>query len=231
MSGPRGVDGTILVMAKAPVPGRVKTRLCPPCTFADAALIAEAALEDTLRAVSAVGVRGMALVLDGRTGPWLPPGFAVLPQRGEGLDRRLAAAFEDAGGPALLIGMDTPQVRSSILEAALADLAEGSGDAVLGLAEDGGWWAIGLRRPDPRVFLGVPMSTEFTGQAQIERLGRLGIGWRSLPTLRDVDRFVDAVAVASSAPGSRFAQVVDAVSGRIGHAMLAPPRELVRLSG
>jgi len=228
MNGLDGLDASILVMAKAPIPGRVKTRLHPPCTFHEAARIAEAALEDTLRAVSEVPVGRRILVLDGRPGPWLPPGFTVLPQRGEGLDERVAAAFEDASGMALLIGMDTPQVSPSVLGAALDDLMKAPGDAVLGLATDGGWWAIGLRRPDSRIFLGVPMSAKSTGRAQIERLDRLGIEWRSLPTLRDVDRFSDALAVASATPHSRFAQAVEAVSARIGEAELVSSEELAR---
>jgi glycosyltransferase A (GT-A) superfamily protein (DUF2064 family) len=103
----------LLVIAKAPEPGRSKTRLCPPCSPEQAAALAEAALTDTLRAVAATPADERVLVLDGTPGDWLPEGFRVVPQRGDGLDERLAAAFADAGGPALLIGMDTPQRRSS----------------------------------------------------------------------------------------------------------------------
>ena len=100
----------VLVIAKAPVPGRSKTRLCPPCTPEQAARVAEAALGDTLAAVLATpGIRPV-LALDGAPGPWLPPGFDVVPQRGVGLDERLACAFEDAGGASFLVGMDTPQL-------------------------------------------------------------------------------------------------------------------------
>jgi glycosyltransferase A (GT-A) superfamily protein (DUF2064 family) len=81
-------------------------------------------------------------------------------------------------------------------------------DAVLGEAEGGGWWIIGLRRADPGVFLGVPMSTPHTGRAQRERLGRLGLRSAHLPMLRDVDRYEDAVAVADLAPGTNFARAL-----------------------
>jgi glycosyltransferase A (GT-A) superfamily protein (DUF2064 family) len=80
------------------------------------------------------------LVLDGEPGPWIPEGFDVVAQRGEGLGERLAAAFADVGTPALLIGMDTPQVTPELLEAGLA--AIGGAPAVLGGARDGGYWAI-----------------------------------------------------------------------------------------
>jgi rSAM/selenodomain-associated transferase 1 len=205
-SSPRG--GQILVLAKAPSAGRAKTRLCPPCTPEEAAALARAALLDTMEAVGRARVARRVLVLEGKPEPWVPDGFDVIGQRGADLDQRLAAAFEDAGAPALLIGMDTPQVTPAMLEEALGALDRPGVDAVLGPAMDGGWWAIGLRRSQPAVFLGLPMSTRLTGAAQAGRLGRLGLSWASLPELRDVDHFGDAIAVAELAPLSRFAQAV-----------------------
>ena len=198
----------VLVIAKAPAPGRSKTRLCPPCSFEEAAWVAEAALADTLAAVEAAPAERRAVVLDGEPGPWLPPGFDVIPQRGRGLDERLAAAFEDADGPALLIGMDTPQVTPPLLERSMATLRHLAVDAVLGEAEDGGYWAIGVRDPDPDVFLGVSMSSPRTAVAQRQRLRRLGLRVAELPRLRDVDLMGDAHVVASAIPGSRFARAL-----------------------
>jgi len=196
---------TVIVLAKAPVPGRVKTRLCPPCDPEQAAVLAEAALVDTLQAVAATqGTRRM-LVLDGAPGPWLPPGFEVIPQRGDGLDERLAHAFEDVGTGGLLVGMDTPQLTPARLTTSLRALRTTGVDAVLGPSVDGGWWGIGLRAPDPAVFLGVPMSTSRTGAAQQARLRALGLRVAPLPCLRDVDHFDDALAVANAAPAGRFA--------------------------
>ncbi|MGI8683564.1 MAG: TIGR04282 family arsenosugar biosynthesis glycosyltransferase [Acidimicrobiales bacterium] len=197
----------ILVMAKAPVAGRSKTRLCPPCTPAEAAALAEAALADTLETVAATGARSV-LALDGAPGPWLPPGFRVIPQRGSGFDERLANAWDDTGGPAVQIGMDTPQVTVALLEAALGALAKPGTGAVLGPAADGGWWALGLRRPDRRTVLGVPMSTSRTGAVQLRRLRSLGLRVAALLELRDVDLFDDALAVAATVPSSRFGRVV-----------------------
>jgi rSAM/selenodomain-associated transferase 1 len=204
----------LLVIAKAPEPGRSKTRLCPPCSPEEAAALAEAALTDTLRAVAATPAEERVLVLDGTPGDWLPEGFRVVPQRGDGLDERLAAAFADAGGPALLIGMDTPQVTSAHLAEALQLLARPGTEAVLGEAVDGGWWAIGLRDPDPRAFLGIPMSTTWTCDAQRARLSDLGLRVDELPRMRDVDVIDDAHAVAAAAPGSRFAAVLSAIAPR-----------------
>jgi rSAM/selenodomain-associated transferase 1 len=198
----------LVVIAKAPRAGHSKTRLCPPCTPRQAAALARAALADTLEAVRSTPATRHVLVLDGEPGDWLPPGFEVVPQRGSGLDERLAHAFADVGTPALLIGMDTPQVTPRDLREGLARLAEPGADAVLGPAPDGGYWAIGLREPDPRAFLGVPMSTARTCRAQRARLARLGLRLRELAALRDVDRIADARAVAALAPSGRFARAL-----------------------
>jgi uncharacterized protein len=191
---------TLLVIAKQPVPGRVKTRLVPPCTYEQAATLAEAALADTLRTVLVAPAARRVLVLDGEPGPWLPPGFDIVSQCGGPLDERLAAAFAAVRGPALLIGMDTPQVTPGLLavdwEAA---------DAVFGPAADGGFWALGLREPDPALLRGVPMSTSATGAIQRARLVAAGLRVTELPQLRDVDTAADALAVARDAPQSRFA--------------------------
>lgn len=192
----------LAVVAKAPVAGRSKTRLCPPCTPAQAAELAQAALADTLDAVAATPGARPFVVLDGAPGPWLPPGVEVVAQRGEGLGQRLANAFADLGAPALVIGMDTPQVTLGLLARALCALEDG---AVIGGAPDGGYWAIGLREPDARVFDGVPMSAPHTGRAQRARLRALAIPFAELPPLRDVDTFADALAVAALAPRTRFA--------------------------
>lgn len=205
----------LLVIAKAPHPGRSKSRLCPPCTPREAAALAEAALADTLAAVAAAPAARRVLVIDGEPGPWLPHGFEVLPQRGDGLDERLAAAFEDAGGPALLLGMDTPQITPGLLAQAVVTFERPEVDAVLGHAIDGGWWAIGLCEPNPEVFLGVPMSTPHTGAAQQQRLVSLGLRHAELPRLRDVDVIDDARAVASEIPSSRFALTLSAIESAL----------------
>jgi rSAM/selenodomain-associated transferase 1 len=207
------VNITVIVLAKAPVAGRVKTRCSPPCTPAGAADLAAAALTDTLYSVAMSSAQRCVLLLEGSLADGvpvvLPERVEVLPQRGEGLDERLAAAFADAAGPALLVGMDTPQLTTALVDHACRTLVNGAVEAVLGPAADGGYWAIGLRRADPRVFLGVPMSRADTGWRQRRRLRHLGLRTGVLPTLRDVDTWDDALAVAASVPQSRFAAAVD----------------------
>jgi len=227
---------TVIVIAKEPVPGRVKTRLTPPFTPEQAAALAEAALTDTLDAVAAAPVARRVLALAGAPGPWLPPGFEVIAQRGGGLDERLACAFDDtafddtafddtaaddaggddarAGGatlPMLLIGMDTPQVTPELLAAAARPLVSRTADAVFGPAADGGYWLLGLRAPDPSLLLGVPMSRPDTGRAQLARLAAGGLRVAMLPELTDVDDVDDAERVAADVPGSRFARAVAAL--------------------
>lgn len=198
----------LIVIAKAPAVGRAKTRLCPPCTPAQAADLAAAALRDTLDVVQAVTQADPVLVLDGDPPDGIGAELSVIAQRGEGLDERLAAAFSDAGAPALLIGMDTPQVTPDLLSGAVDELERPGVDAVLGRSPDGGWWAAGLTRADPRAFVGVPMSTHTTADAQLDRWHELGLQTRLLPELRDVDTFADALAVAADAPGTRFARTL-----------------------
>lgn len=213
MTGGGGV--TVLVIAKEPRPGRVKTRLTAAYTPAEAAQLAEAALADTLAVVRDLPARRRVLVLDGAPGDWLPEGFTVVPQAPGGLDERLAAAFGGCAGPALLVGMDTPQLTAGLLAPALADDAWSACDAYLGPALDGGFWALGLARPDPGLLRGVPMSTAHTGAAQHRRLLAAGLRVRELPPLRDVDTPADVPPVAEAAgPGSRFAATAQRLRAR-----------------
>jgi rSAM/selenodomain-associated transferase 1 len=210
------VSVRFLVIAKAPLPGVSKTRLCPPCSPVQAAAIARAALADTLTAVAGTPALSRTIVLDGNPGDWLPQGFDVVPQRGFGLAQRLEAAFEDCSAPALLIGMDTPQVTPAHLEAASTLLLTPGVDAVLGPARDGGYWAIGFKNKPAGAFEGVPMSTERTAAVQRRRIEELGLACGMLPLLRDIDYWADAGAVAHSVPGSRLALAVE----RIEHALV-----------
>lgn len=209
------LNAQLIVLAKAPVPGKVKTRLTPPFTPHEAAMLAESALADTLEAgASASFARHILALADQWATPGalraeLPGRFEVIPQRGDGLDERIAAAFDDAyaklNAPIVLIGMDTPQVTPGLLETVAQPLTSGAADAVFGPATDGGFWLLGLRQPDPELVHGVPMSQDHTGRVQLERLRAAGLRIRQVPELIDVDTVEDAVQVAAQAPGSRFA--------------------------
>ncbi len=169
---------------------------------------------DTLAAVVACPARRRLLALEGEPGSWLPPGFELVEQEGDGLGQRLGHALAAAGGPALVVGMDTPQLSPRLLERAAASLAADGVDAVLGPALDGGYWTIGLERPDPGVFRDVPMSKADTCRIQARRLTELGLRWTRLPRLRDVDTYADARAVAMLDPHTAFAAALRSVSAR-----------------
>jgi rSAM/selenodomain-associated transferase 1 len=208
----------VVVMAKEPLAGAVKTRLCPPLSYDQAAALARAALLDTMNAVSASGARHRVLALEGRPGAWCRSGFDVIAQRGGDFGVRLAGAIDDAWArapiPVLVIGMDTPQVQGPDLDRAVEPMLRApttNGDppvAVLGPAEDGGYWAIGVGCPIAGLFDGVPMSTNRTYAAQLERLGALGVSCTVIDGLRDVDEMADALVVAEVAPATRFAAVL-----------------------
>lgn len=213
----------LLILAKRPLPGRAKTRLIPAFGIDGAAALAAAALADTCAAALASAADEVVVAFDGDPTGIVPAGCRVVPQRTGDLAARLAGAWADAGGPGLQIGMDTPQVTARALDDAMAALAAPRTDAVLGLAEDGGWWAIGLRRATD-VFAGIPTSRADTGRRQLGRLHDLGLRTTLLPTVRDVDHPADAVAVAELAPDTRFAQTVAGLLAAAGP--LAAPRSL-----
>lgn len=209
---------TALVVAKAPVAGLAKTRLAATLGDDAAADIAAAALLDTLDAVSATGFDTRIVAMTGDLAnasrreelEAALASYTVVEQRGESFAERLRYAHEDAAGdPVFQIGMDTPQVHPALL-ASSAELLTGTGHSVLGMAEDGGWWALGL--PDPtlaRALLGVPMSTPDTGARTLDALRALGAQIEALPVLRDVDHESDLRPVAAEcAPGSRFRDAV-----------------------
>ena len=143
----------LVVIAKSPQPGRSKTRLTAPLRPAEQAARPGRGLARATpsRAVAATPCEERVLALAGPPGDWLPDGFrGRRPGRGRRSTGASPTSSRTAAGPTLLIGMDTPQVAPWLLEEAIAALEAPGIDAVLGHAEDGGYWAIGLRRPDPR---------------------------------------------------------------------------------
>ena len=155
------------------------------------------------------------LVLEGEPRGLIPDDYELIRQRPGGLDERIAGAFEDFGGPALLIGMDTPQVGPELLRASCSVLERPDVDAVLGPTDDGGYWAVGLKQSTRDAFIGVPMSTPTTLAAQRARFCELGIRCAELSRLRDVDYFDDACAVAQLIPASDFAYSLGRILARM----------------
>jgi uncharacterized protein len=176
---------TIVVMAKECRPGSVKTRLCPPYTPREAALIAEASLRDTLDALAGVPATRRLLCLDGSV-DFDTEGWEVVPQSRGALDERIADAIDGCRGPTVLVGMDTPHLAEGHLNAALGHWPD-EVDAWFGPATDGGYWLLGLRNPDGDLVRGVPMSRADTGARQRARLDEAGLTTADLATLTDID--------------------------------------------
>ncbi len=203
-----------LVVVKAPVAGRVKTRLGAEVGMERAAVVAAASLLDTLSACTAAfRPEHCHLSLDGDLDRAVRgdeirealTGWSIHPQRGDGFGARLADAHARVPGPVVQVGMDTPHATPDLLLAAAAGLDDH--DAVLGPAEDGGWWVLALRDPvRAAVLRDVRMSTPTTGADTRAALTAAGLDVVATATLRDVDEVADADAVALLSPGSRFAE-------------------------
>ena len=212
-----GLPVTVLVVAKAPEPGRAKTRLAATVGDLVAADIAAAALLDTLDAVTdtPVAARVVALTgdLDAAAGGTQIrhrlKSFTVIEQRGADFADRLANAHADSaqGYPVLQIGMDTPQVTAALLADCARRLLQAS--AVLGPARDGGWWVLGVQSPAMAECLRtVPMSQPDTGELTLKALRDNGIDVEAVELLDDFDVAADVAAVRDACgPDSRFARV------------------------
>jgi hypothetical protein len=217
------MSARILVVAKAPVPGLAKTRLGVHVGQQAAADLAAAALLDTLAAgAAAFGADRCHLALAGDLDDASRAdeirsalrSWRVFVQEGESLGARLAHAHgalaADAAGAVIQVGMDTPQLTPALLTEAADGLRPGGG--VIGPAEDGGWWLLGLSDPTAaRVLSGVPMSTPHTGTHTRRSLVAAGVRLATCRTLRDVDTVADAARVAAEAPGTRFAETWSSV--------------------
>jgi glycosyltransferase A (GT-A) superfamily protein (DUF2064 family) len=211
---------TVLVVAKAPEPGRAKTRLAATVGDRVAADIAAAALLDTLDAVAAAPVAARVVAftgdLDAAAGAaeirQRLVSFTVIPQRGDDFADRLANAHADAadGYPVLQIGMDTPQVTAELLTDCARRLLDAP--AVLGFAYDGGWWVLGVGTPTIAECLRtIPMSQPDTGELTLKALRDSGIDVTSVQRLADIDVVEDVAAVRDACgPASRFARVTRA---------------------
>ena len=217
-----GQGSQIIVVAEEPAPDRVDDWLSPSLRPQQAALVAEAALADVLGVVASAPVTRRVLALDGAPGDWLPAGFRVFGQRGGGLDERLAAAFADAYAvaplPMVLIGTDTPQVTVDMLGDAVASLESGEADAVFGPSTDGGFWMLGLRRPDRSLLAGLPVPEQNPGRVLLERLAGAGLRVALAPRLTEVSTLETAEQVAGQCPSSRFAAAFSACASGLSAA-------------
>ena len=192
--------GALIVLAKAPRAGDVKTRLCPPLTPAEAAELYGRMLSDVLAASAEIAHElGLVPIVAvqpaqacGEIARGAPVRFRVVPQRGADLGRRMQWAVREAcaaGAPRVLLrGSDSPLIDGELVSAALAGLD--AADLVLRPDRDGGYGLVGLKRPVPGLFEH-PMSTPTVLADTLANAARLGLGARLLEPGFDVDTLAD----------------------------------------
>lgn len=214
---------TTLVVAKAPVAGLAKTRLCPPLTPAEAADLAAAALLDTLALASDAVEHDRSRVVVSYTGVFADAarasaladamaGCRLIEQRGSTFGERLSNAHHDVavlGAAVVQIGMDTPHADPAVLQEAATSVSTLARRAAIGSATDGGWWLLALSDPAAaKVLSGVPMSRDDTAALTRQRLIGVGLSLVDVAPLTDVDTWDDAVAVAKAHPDLQFSAAV-----------------------
>jgi rSAM/selenodomain-associated transferase 1 len=188
------IDRALLVVAKQPAAGQTKARLCPPLTGAGAAVLYEAFLRDTLELMRQVSgaAHTIAYLPADAAGYFgrLAPDMALMPQRGADLGERLDHALADAlaagARHAVVMDSDSPTLPAAYVSAAFAALADGA-DVVLGPCDDGGYYLIGLKRPQPRLLREVTMSTPFVVRDTLALARELRLRVELLPQWYDVD--------------------------------------------
>ncbi len=200
--------GLLIIMAKQPSRGAVKTRLCPPLAPDEALALYQAFLADTIALVAA------ACALDGRAVPALayapadaepyfrarlPPTFVLLPQQGADLGERLAHLPTQAAalgyGLAVMIDSDSPTLPPAQVAGAFAALRRPDVDVVLGPCTDGGYYLIGMKAPQPALFTGIPWSTEQVTAATLAAAQDAGLRVALLPAWYDADTAADLVTL------------------------------------
>lgn len=188
-------DARVLIFAKAPEPGRVKTRLIPALGSQAAADLQARLLADTVARLAAASVAPVEIWCspDPDCGPFPELadryGLGLYQQRGADLGARMLHAAADAlgrGSAVILVGTDCPPLDGTYLRRGLAVLH--GRDAVLGPAEDGGYVLLGLRRAAPTLFANLPWGTDRVAALTRDRMAALGWDWGELPVLWDLDR-------------------------------------------
>jgi len=203
----------LIIFAKEPRPGQVKTRLSPPLSPAAAAQLYHSFLLDILAEMARLPQLRLALAFSPPEAQAVfrglaPAGADLFPQEGADLGERMARAlargFAAGFGPVMLRGGDLPDLPAAVVSEAREVLAAGRAQVVLGPATDGGYYLVGLTAPQPRLFQG-PVWSSGTVLTDTLRLARqLGLGVHLLPPWPDIDTYADLLAFvnrAGPAPG------------------------------
>jgi uncharacterized protein len=199
----RPADSALIIFAKAPIPGQVKTRLCPPLTPDEAASLHGSVVLDMLERSRGTASMDRFVacapshehvffkILEERHG------VRLITQTGDDLGSRMARAMADVFAlgyrQVLVIGTDLPTLPGSAFGEAVALLT--AHDLVLGPALDGGYYLIGLRKPFPELFAGIPWSTDRVLLLTQQKASALGLRTALLPVRRDIDTVDDLLAL------------------------------------
>jgi len=189
-----------LIFARQPVPGKVKTRLSPPLLPEEAADLYACMLGDVLAMAASLPDVEKYLFYDGGEESLeyfkvRAPGMTCIPQRGKDLGERMAEALRDAfsmcNGAAVIIGTDSPDLPSALIEDAFARLKHGENEVVVGPSEDGGYYLVGMTRLHRELFRDISWSSDKVMKETMKRASDAGIAVSLLPMWRDVDTAAD----------------------------------------
>ena len=201
-------SAVLFVFARQPVPGKVKTRLCPPLTKIEAARVHEICLRAVMAGVLQIGDVDVVLVgtPDGTEAVFrrlLGERLSCVWDQGNGslgdrLERATRKAFHAGATRVLIIGTDSPQMPTGCIESAFQRLDQA--DVVLGPTEDGGYYLIGLRRDPECLFQTIDWGTQRVAEQTRARIRAQGWTLSELPTCYDIDQFADLSRVANAPP-------------------------------
>ncbi len=190
----------LIIFAKEPVPGQVKTRLCPPLSPEGVAKLYRCFLEDILEEVVRWPELSLALAYSPPGAlPFfqslVPPGTQLFPQEGAGLGERMARAFDRGFGAGfevvLLRGSDSPDLPGKVFLEAESVLQAGKAELALGPSPDGGYYLVGLRARRPELFRGQVWSTATVLAETLSRAEGLSLKIHLLPSWPDLDTYDD----------------------------------------
>ena len=200
------MNETLIIMSKAPIPGRVKTRLSPSISPSICAQLHEAFLRDTVR--NAALLSGTRLIISYAPDSSLsffrnvaPNGCELVPQGAGNLGQRMHRCFErhcSSGTPTVMIGSDSPTLPVEYIGTAFHLLHSDQTDIVFGPAEDGGYYLLGMTSPHESLFANMEWSTASVLRMSIDRCAKAGLRWSLLPEWYDVDTPEDLARLANA---------------------------------
>jgi hypothetical protein len=204
-------DTALIIFAKQPVPGNVKTRMTPPLVPAEAASLYDAMVRDVLDKCRHLTMADLLLFHDDRPGSRefftnLLPNILLMPQEGADLGERLERAFDRTFalgyGQAVIMGTDSPDLPLPYIEEGIQSLAADIADAVFGPTADGGYCLLGLSAPHPTLFRDIPWSTAQVLERSLQKCDEAGLRTELLPRWHDLDTVADLLRLPLECPAA-----------------------------